>query len=222
MKIRSLLPLVALAASCSEPAEIEEARSAAVGTGQQVELLRGFRSADHWLSTSASEIQSAGRLEGKVGNCWTDASDPGRKPLFRAYNPWGTDHLYTTSAGELDNAVRNRYASEGTTCYLYATQVAGTQPLHRFYSPSGAEHLYSTDQGEINNLGRNGAWRYEGVAGYLVAPASTGPNPWTPPSPPATNPGPCNDAFEFCCPYQTVAGFYCNNNLTCSGGICVR
>ena len=49
-------------------------------------------------------------------------------PLYQLYNPNATDHFYTTSLSERDNATQSGY-EEGITAYVYEAQLCGTVPL---------------------------------------------------------------------------------------------
>ncbi|KAJ6586568.1 hypothetical protein B0H10DRAFT_1961770 [Mycena sp. CBHHK59/15] len=90
-------------------------------------------------------------------------------PLFRMYSAGATDHFYTLSAAERDNAAANLgYSSEGTAAFIYPTQVCGSVPLFRLYSSAGTDHFYTTSAAERNNAAQNLGYNYEGVAGFVL------------------------------------------------------
>ena len=57
--------------------------------------------------------------KGNVGFCAKEEAY-GSVPLFRLYNNGATDHLYTTSRDERDNAIDNLgYVREGIECWVW-------------------------------------------------------------------------------------------------------
>lgn len=101
--------------------------------------------------------------QGVIGKVFTNQA-PSTTPLFRLYNAFKKDYLFTISPLERDNAVTYfQYATEGTTAYIYATGECGGIPLYRSFN--GESHLYTTDVNERNATG----YVFEGVAGYILA-----------------------------------------------------
>ncbi|KAF8870182.1 hypothetical protein BD779DRAFT_612568 [Infundibulicybe gibba] len=99
-------------------------------------------------------------------------------PFLRAYNPTLTDHFYTTSAPELDNAVKNLgYANEGSVGRIWTTQQPGTVPLYRLYSDSGTDHFYTTSAPERDNAVANLGYKFESTAGFVYPAAMCGAVP---------------------------------------------
>ena len=83
------------------------------------------------------------------------------------------DHFYTTSASERDNAVANLgYQDEGTACYTFDSQRAGTTPLYRLFKDT---HFYTLSADERDSAIAAG-WQFEETAGYVYgAPTGTVP-----------------------------------------------
>jgi hypothetical protein len=90
-------------------------------------------------------------------------------PLYRTYSPSATDHFYTTSRPERDNAVhRLGYKDEGITGYVYPRLTPGTQPLYRAYKGGASrDHFYTTNKAEMDNAVRHLGYAAEGITGYV-------------------------------------------------------
>ena len=90
-------------------------------------------------------------------------------PLFRYWNPYNTDHFYTTNWNELGSG-RYGWSLEGIQCYVAPQQVPGMVPLYRYWNPTIGDHFYTTNWNELGT-GRYG-WALEGVQGFVyTAPA---------------------------------------------------
>jgi hypothetical protein len=106
--------------------------------------------------------------EGTTGRIFP-TQQPQTIPLYRLYNPGGTDHFYTTSAAERDNAVAQLgYQSEGTAGYVYPAGVCGALPLYRSYNLQGIDHFYTMSASESDSAVAIG-WTKEGIAAYILA-----------------------------------------------------
>lgn len=86
----------------------------------------------------------------------TDATYP-TVAIYRLYNRWTGEHLYTPSSSERDACVDEGWAEEGTG--WYAPRSSGT-PVYRLYNPYAGYHLYSSDLDEVRSLASLG-WRVE-------------------------------------------------------------
>ncbi|QOZ70142.1 hypothetical protein [Bradyrhizobium arachidis] len=79
-----------------------------------------------------------------------------------------SDHFYTTSTVERDNAVSEiGYVSEGVACYVYNNKQAGTTELYRLLNPANGDHSYTTSVAEDDNTFNNLGHTREGVACYV-------------------------------------------------------
>jgi hypothetical protein len=127
-----------------------------------------FTYTDNWFMTvSVAEMTYA------VANGWDNkgiacyvspAQIPGSVALMRLHNPDSTDHLYTTSWAERQNAIAIGFLYEGIVGYVFPANasVPGTVPLHRFYVGGDAcYHFYST------NAAAGGGSSYEGIACHV-------------------------------------------------------
>ena len=84
-------------------------------------------------------------------------------PVYRMFNPWTGEHLFTTSKAEtqfVKNTLRWNY--EGVAWYA---PVTSRTPVYRLYNPNGGEHHYTCSVVERDWLKRLG-WRYEGIGWY--------------------------------------------------------
>lgn len=93
-------------------------------------------------------------------------------PLYRTWSPGASDHFYTTSAAERDNAVQHLgYRDEGVTGYVYSNDSKGdTVPFYRAWSGGQSDHFYTVNAVEMENAVRKLGYTYEGVACYVFEP----------------------------------------------------
>ena len=95
---------------------------------------------------------------------WSKKGEPvGRVQMFRLYNPYTGEHLYTSSEVEKAARVADGWNDEGKAWVAPST---GTE-VHRLYNPyaPGGDHFYTTSAAEVEMLKAAG-WSYEGVAWY--------------------------------------------------------
>ncbi len=98
--------------------------------------------------------------------------------LLRGYSPTATDHFYTTSAPEMENAIVNDgYQSEGDAGQVFSTEVPNSVPLYRLWSPSGGDHLYTTSASERDNAASQLGYTYEGITAYVYPSSQCGAVP---------------------------------------------
>ncbi|TDL16762.1 hypothetical protein BD410DRAFT_794966 [Rickenella mellea] len=142
-----------------------------------VPFLRAFNAqvGDHFYTTDFGELVNAINnggyaSEGSAGSVFS-AQTPSAftVPFFRLFNPAVSDHFYTTSAAERNNAVANGgYISEGTAASVFATQVCGSVPLFRLFNPNINDHFYTTSAPERDNAVARGGYISEGTAAFVL------------------------------------------------------
>ena len=98
--------------------------------------------------------------------------------LYRLYNPYTGEHLYTISATERDYLVEEGWEDEGGELFAGAPSVGQVfspevdpghlnPAVYRLYNPyaPGGDHHYTTDKNEYEELQKAG-WKGEGIAFY--------------------------------------------------------
>lgn len=78
-------------------------------------------------------------------------------PVFRLYNPYSQEHLYTPDMIEVDNLQNHGWRFEGkawSAPYAEDTDVG----VYRLYCHVTGKHLYTTDSSEVANLVDTGIW----------------------------------------------------------------
>lgn len=88
------------------------------------------------------------------------ASD--EQDVYRLYNPYTGEHLFTTDAEERANCVKVGWASEGV-CWTAPSSQESDTVVYRLYNRYNGEHLYTTDMSEYEGLVDLG-WTGEGEA----------------------------------------------------------
>lgn len=83
--------------------------------------------------------------------------------VYRLYNPYTGEHLYTTDSNEYSTLAKLGWNQEGIAWY---SPEDGT-PVYRLYNPYTGEHLYTTDANEYATLAKLG-WNKEGIALYSL------------------------------------------------------
>ena len=106
----------------------------------------------------------------------------GTKPVWRLYNRYNGDHMWTLDKAEYDRLVKAGWTGEGKA---WQAQDGVSSPnkftgehgfVYRLYNPWSGEHLFTMDEGEYNQLGKAG-WRQEGTA-FESAYAGAGAPVW--------------------------------------------
>lgn len=93
-------------------------------------------------------------------------------PMYRLYNRWSGEHLFTTDASEYAYLATLGWTQEGVAWYAPAS---GGTPVWRLYNPYSGDHLYTGSVSEYAYLGSIG-WRQEGES-FRSADASSGGAP---------------------------------------------
>lgn len=82
-------------------------------------------------------------------------------PMYRLYNRYNGEHLYTSSASEAQNLVSLGWSGESVAWFTPSSGNA----VYRLYNPYSGDHHYTTDKSEYDYLGSIG-WKPEDVAFY--------------------------------------------------------
>lgn len=85
-------------------------------------------------------------------------------PIYRLYNRWNYEHLYTTSKTERDRLVANKWRDEGVG---WTAPTTSNSPVFRLYNPWSDDHHYTMSPSEVKALEKAG-WRDEGTVFYSV------------------------------------------------------
>ena len=93
-------------------------------------------------------------------------------PMYRLYNRWSGEHLFTTDYSEYSYLGSIGWSQEGVAWYAPAS---GGTPVWRLYNPYSGDHLYTGSASEYAYLGSIG-WRQEGES-FRSADAFSGGAP---------------------------------------------
>ena len=85
--------------------------------------------------------------------------------VYRLFNQWTTEHLYTRDLHEAQGLMRLGWSWEGVS---WVTPSAGTS-VYRLYNKWSGDHLYTTKRAEYDGLVKRG-WTGEDVQFYGEAP----------------------------------------------------
>lgn len=83
----------------------------------------------------------------------------GSEAMYRLYNQWTGDHMFTTSQAEYDSLAGMGWTPEGVA---WQAPLEG-EAVYRLYNPYSGDHFYTTNPSEYASLGAAG-WSQEGVA----------------------------------------------------------
>ena len=109
---------------------------------------------------------TSGGSGGSGGGSSTDSNAPTQQvenAVYRAYNPYNGEHLYTTNYQEFKVITKNGWDDEGIA-FMSESKEKG-QAAYRVYNPNSGLHHYTTNVNEKNALVSLG-WNDEGVAFY--------------------------------------------------------
>lgn len=90
------------------------------------------------------------------------AQDTTDKAMYRLYNSYTGEHLYTSSLTERDETIVAGWTYEGIGWYAPTTS---NTPVYRLYNPYSGDHHYTLDKNEYDALGSIG-WSQEGIGWY--------------------------------------------------------
>lgn len=91
-----------------------------------------------------------------------DAETPADGTMYRLYNTWTGEHLFTINPQEKDNDVAAGWTFEGT---VGKALLEKGDPVYRLLNPNTGEHHYTMAQDEVKNCVAAG-WKDEGVVFY--------------------------------------------------------
>ena len=126
-------------------------------------------------ATAAGKAATSKAAAGSTGSAASGTKAVASVSLYRLYNRYNGEHLYTLSSAERDDLVRDGWRYEGVGWYSAAkTGVA----VYRQFNPyvSVGTHNYTTSKAEDASLGSRG-WRREGVAWYALEAGRTSATP---------------------------------------------
>lgn len=86
-------------------------------------------------------------------------------PLFRLYNPYTLEHLFTSSPEERDALAGIGWIFEGIAWYVPDSGI----PVYRLYNPYDDSHFYTVSSEEIDTLLPLG-WQLDGIMCYSTYP----------------------------------------------------
>ena len=104
------------------------------------------------VSTVASADESDANLE----------SSTSYVTIYRLYNPYSGEHLYTESANEYNYLGKIGWKQEGVA---WTSPSKSNTPVYRLYNRYSGDHHYTTSTKEYNYLGSIG-WTKEGESSY--------------------------------------------------------
>jgi len=99
----------------------------------------------------------------------TEASAAGTVTMYRLYNKYSGEHLYTKDQGERSSLVKAGWKDEGVA---WVAPAKSDTPVRRMYNRYTGDHHYTTRKDEYDKCAELG-WRKEGV-GWYSADAATG------------------------------------------------
>ena len=85
------------------------------------------------------------------------------KPVWRLYNRYDGDHMWTLDKAEYDSLVKAGWTGEGKAWQAPHKESMNEGFVYRLYNPWSGEHLFTMDYAEYDRLGKAG-WRKEGTA----------------------------------------------------------
>lgn len=115
---------------------------------------------DMWQATSKGHVAG---IEGNVDINF-DFVGLVKRRMFRLYNRWTGEHLYTADANERTTLAGLGWTDEGVG---WVAPARSSVPVWRLYNPyvSGGDHHYTADKNEYDALKKEG-WRQEGICWY--------------------------------------------------------
>lgn len=94
------------------------------------------------------------------------AYDAAHANMYRVYNPYSGEHLFTADLNEARVLSGKGWRWEGVG---WVVPLVSDNPVYRLYNPYSGDHHYTLDLNEYNVLAGYG-WRQEGIGWYSDAP----------------------------------------------------
>ncbi|KAJ7675612.1 hypothetical protein DFH06DRAFT_1169987 [Mycena polygramma] len=88
-------------------------------------------------------------------------------PFYRLYSSSTSDHFYTISTTDRDNAVKNGFAVQNESIYIYPTQICGSVPLYRLFSSKAQDNFYTVSESERLEFIDSQGYADVEIAGYV-------------------------------------------------------
>ena len=85
------------------------------------------------------------------------------RQVWRLYNRYDGDHMWTLDKAEYDRLVKAGWTGEGEAWQVPHEESMSYGFVYRLYNPWSGKHLFTMDEGEYDRLGKAG-WRKEGTA----------------------------------------------------------
>lgn len=121
----------------------------------------------NWITSTAKDLTPSGKdiYTGYGQVCVKDAVAKAKSTtvtIYRLYNPYSGEHLFTDSESEYNYLGTNGWRKEDVA---WTSPATSNTPVYRLYNPYSGDHHYTTDLDEYNSLEKIG-WRKENVAFY--------------------------------------------------------
>lgn len=99
---------------------------------------------------------------GLIGDLDNLSNSSSSAALYRLYNPWTGEHLFSVDYGEVEKLCPLGWVFEGIAA---SVDLASGKPVYRLYNPWTGDHHYTTDLAEVTRNEKIG-WKNEGIAFY--------------------------------------------------------
>ena len=117
-------------------------------------------------SSSSNSGNSGNSGSGNSGN--SNSTMAQAVTMYRLYNPWSGEHLYTSNLTEVSSCEKAGWKYEGVA--WYAPKSSST-PVYRLYNKYTGDHHYTTSATEYDTCGKQG-WTKEGIGWYSESASS--------------------------------------------------
>lgn len=92
-------------------------------------------------------------------------------PMYRLYNRWSGEHLFTTDESEYSHLASIGWTQEGVA---WISSGWSESPVYRLYNPYSGDHFYTSNKAEYDHLGSIG-WNQEGISFYSASSSAGKP-----------------------------------------------